>query len=202
VLDAEIDATEALLQFELDAARNTLIKVDVSFGVVSLWLSACALISSYYGMNLSNGHMQDSDLPLGPTVAPAPSPRACAQVAAEAQRPATDWRLTVLSAARRRAGTERHLAPSRADLVRRDRGAHRRHPALALALRPLPRLTPGGTYISGGCIRRLAHDYSTHKTLCCRVRCHRGGEWNSAAQRPIAGVLEGHRRSLKDTGDL
>lgn len=45
LLDAEIEATEALLKLKLDTARNNLIKVDVSFGVAALWLTAASLIS-------------------------------------------------------------------------------------------------------------------------------------------------------------
>ena len=60
-LEHDIDATEALLKLKLDTARNNLIKVDVSFGVAALWLTACALISAYYGMNLVNGHENDAD---------------------------------------------------------------------------------------------------------------------------------------------
>ena len=64
-LDHEIESTEALLKLKLDTARNNLIKVDVSFGVAALWLSACSLISAYYGMNLVNGHEQDVDFVMG-----------------------------------------------------------------------------------------------------------------------------------------
>mmetsp|Transcript_21234 Transcript_21234/g.70474 ORF Transcript_21234/g.70474 Transcript_21234/m.70474 type:complete len:459 (-) Transcript_21234:297-1673(-) len=65
LLDQEIESTEALLKLKLDTARNTLIKVDVSFGIASLWLTACSLISGYYGMNLQSGHQADVDNPLG-----------------------------------------------------------------------------------------------------------------------------------------
>uniref|UniRef100_A0A7S0EXJ1 Magnesium transporter n=1 Tax=Hanusia phi TaxID=3032 RepID=A0A7S0EXJ1_9CRYP len=65
LLDQEIESTEALMKLKLDTARNTLIKVDVSFGIASLWLTACSLISGYYGMNLQSGHQNDMDHPLG-----------------------------------------------------------------------------------------------------------------------------------------
>lgn len=61
-MQQEIEATEALLKLKLDTARNNLIKVDVSLGVAALWLTACSLISGYYGMNLINGHELDTDL--------------------------------------------------------------------------------------------------------------------------------------------
>ena len=66
LVDQEIDATEDLLKFKLDTARNKLIKVDVSLGIVASWLAACSLITGYYGQNFQNGHMNDSDLPWGP----------------------------------------------------------------------------------------------------------------------------------------
>jgi Mg2+ and Co2+ transporter CorA len=69
-MEQEIDATEALLKLKLDTARNNLIKVDVSFGIAALWLTACSLVSGYYGMNLVNGHENDTDLvggSLGPS---------------------------------------------------------------------------------------------------------------------------------------
>jgi magnesium transporter len=65
LLEQEIEATEALLKLQLDTARNNLIKVDVSFGVVALFLTACSVISGYYGMNLVNGHENDNDLVFG-----------------------------------------------------------------------------------------------------------------------------------------
>jgi magnesium transporter len=65
LLEQEIEATEALLKLQLDTARNNLIKVDVSFGVVALFFTACSVISGYYGMNLVNGHENDNDLVFG-----------------------------------------------------------------------------------------------------------------------------------------
>ena len=41
--------------------------MDVSFGIIGMWFSACSLISAYYGQNFQNGHMADSDLPWGPS---------------------------------------------------------------------------------------------------------------------------------------
>ena len=67
MLGQEIEATEALLKLQLDTARNNLIKVDVSFGVAALWLTACSVISGYYGMNLVNGHESDDDFVFGRT---------------------------------------------------------------------------------------------------------------------------------------
>jgi hypothetical protein len=66
-MEQEIEATEALLKLKLDTARNNLIKVDVSFGVAALWITACSVISGYYGMNLVNGHEGDTDLIGGST---------------------------------------------------------------------------------------------------------------------------------------
>ena len=55
----DIDATEDLLRFKLDKARNQLIKIDVLFGMASMFLTLLMAITGYWGMNLPYGGYAD-----------------------------------------------------------------------------------------------------------------------------------------------
>lgn len=64
-LHKEIDATEDLLKFKLDKARNRLIRIDVAFGMIGAWLGACNTVAGFFGMNLPYGAYTDGTVKPG-----------------------------------------------------------------------------------------------------------------------------------------
>jgi hypothetical protein len=64
-MHTQIEATEDLLKFKLDRARNRLITIDVMFGIVAMWLGANAVVGGYFGMNLPHGGYADGSVPPG-----------------------------------------------------------------------------------------------------------------------------------------
>mmetsp|Transcript_66037 Transcript_66037/g.157696 ORF Transcript_66037/g.157696 Transcript_66037/m.157696 type:complete len:127 (+) Transcript_66037:15-395(+) len=65
LVEREIDATEDLLKFKLDKARNRLIRLDVLFGVFAAYLTTLTVVGNLFGMNLPFGGYADGTVPPG-----------------------------------------------------------------------------------------------------------------------------------------
>ena len=70
----QIDCTEQFVRFHLDAARNHLLRFDILLSGIATTMSAGAVITGIFGMNLPT-HLFDEDdgAPLPPDILPPPS---------------------------------------------------------------------------------------------------------------------------------
>ena len=61
LLDRQIEHTEELVEMRLDAARNRLLKANLTLTLASASLSVAMVVTGAFGMNLKNGWEEDDD---------------------------------------------------------------------------------------------------------------------------------------------
>ena len=57
----EIEASEKLMELQLDTTRNKLLKADLCFSVINISVGVGAMIAGILGMNLHNGREESSE---------------------------------------------------------------------------------------------------------------------------------------------